>query len=714
MLFIPILYSTLFVGTLALFYLFYATRWLQQQKNGTPKMNAIASRIAQGAIAFLKTEYLYIGYVIVFSSGLMALLGLSSCALENNLLRILNYLVGAGLSAVAGVLGMRIATITNVKTAQAARKSLPKAFQISFVGGAIMGIGIVAFALIGLVMLLLAVSYKIFGTVYLANIGIDAAQLRQLLEVLTGFALGAELIAIFARVAGGIYTKAADVGADIVGKIEAGIPEDDPRNPATIADNVGDNVGDVAGMGADLFGSYVSTLLAAMVLGISIVGKESQVILAPLMLPIALSALGLLASLFAVKQVRLLHEKSNIQAALNQGNFIALTITALCAFPLIRYIVPETLQVSLKGQAAVNALTFGANQLYGAVLIGLFVGLIVSWITEYFTSMKNTPVRFIVGQSFSGPATNVLAGLSMGMFSVAIPMLIFAIAIYATYYLAGFYGVAISAVSMMSTTGIQLAMDAFGPIADNAGGIAEMSRLPAAVRRRTDALDTVGNTTAASGKGFAIASAALTALGLLVAFVQEANLTHINFCEAPILAGAFIGAVIPFLFSGLTIRAVSKAAMEMVYEVRRQFREIPGILEGKNLPQYDRCIAIATKAALREMLLPALLTVVTPIFLYIACGPQVLAAFFMSLVVVGTAMALFQCNAGGAWDNAKKAFEKGGNINGQRIKKGTPAHAAAVVGDTVGDPLKDTSGPGMNILIKLSILCGIVIQQLLT
>ncbi len=713
MLFMLILCSTLFVGVLALFYLFYAAKWVQQQENGTPKMNTIASRIAQGAIAFLKTEYIYIGYVIVFSSGLMALLGASSCTSGHNLLRILNYLVGAGLSGVAGVLGMRIATIANVKTAQAARKSLPKAFQISFVGGAIMGIGIVAFALIGLVLLLLAVSYKICGTIYLANIGITTPQLQQLLDVLTGFALGAELIAIFARVAGGIYTKAADVGADIVGKIEAGIPEDDPRNPATIADNVGDNVGDVAGMGADLFGSYISTLLAAMVLGISIVGKQNQVTLTPLMLPIALSALGLLASLYAVKQVRLLHEKSNIQEALNRGNFIALTITALCAFPLLHCMVSAPLKISLGRQTAADTFTFGANQLYGAVLIGLFVGLIVSWVTEYFTSMKNPPVRFIVAQSSSGPATNILAGLSMGMFSVAVPMLIFAISIYATYCLAGFYGVAISAVSMMSTTGMQLAMDAFGPIADKAGGIAEMSHLPAAIRQRTDALDSVGNTTAASGKGFAIASAALTALGLLVAFLQEANLTHINFCEASILAGAFIGAVIPFLFSALTIRAVSKAAMDMVYEVRRQFREIPGILDGKSLPEYDRCIAIATKAALRQMLLPGLLTVGVPIFLYICCGQKVLAAFFMSLVVVGTAMALFQCNAGGAWDNAKKAFEKGGTINGQPIKKGTPAHAAAVVGDTVGDPLKDTSGPGMNILIKLNILCGIVIQQLL-
>lgn len=697
--FLPVLYSTVAISMIALLYMFFTARWLRKQKNGTIKMQDISKKIAEGAIAFLKTEYTYIAIVIGLGSLLIGFGDWYNSYFEP--WRIVNYVIGAGFSGCAGILGMRIATLANSKTAQAARTSLVKAFQISFMGGSVMGIGVVAFALLGLSSLMVGVHYFLFGNVTGYT---SLPALEQLFEVLTGFALGAETIALFARVAGGIYTKAADVGADIVGKIEVGIPEDDPRNPATIADNVGDNVGDVAGMGADLFGSYVSTLLVAMVLGmgVKIAGSYS---LAPIMLPMAISALGLGVSLVACLLVRLRHENASVQGALNLGNLFAVLVMGLGSYFLVNAILPEFMLV--------NYVLLARESIYKAILIGLAVGFLVSFITEYFTTIGYKPVNFIVRQSQTGAATNLLAGLSVGMFSTVLPMLVFAGAIYIAYLFAGFYGVAIAAVGMMSTTSIQLAIDAFGPIADNAGGIAEMAGLPEEVRARTDRLDAVGNTTAATGKGFAIASAALTSLSLLAAFGKSANLSQINLYEAKVLAACFVGAMIPFLFSGLVISAVGKAALQMVEEVRSQFQNIPGLKEGKAEPAYDRCIAIATRASLKQMLLPGLIALGTPVVIGVAFGASALGAFLASLVVVGTAMALFQCNAGGAWDNAKKAFEKGIYLEGMKVEKGTKAHEAAIVGDTVGDPFKDTSGPAMNILIKLSIIVALMIAPYL-
>ncbi|MFC5284054.1 sodium-translocating pyrophosphatase [Pedobacter alpinus] len=693
--FIPLL------GIIGLLVMASKSIWVSKQDAGDAKMTELAGYIADGAMAFLKAEWKVLSIFVLFGAALLAYSGtiheINGKEIHSSWIISIAFVIGAVFSALAGYIGMRAATKANVRTTQAARTSLKQALKVSFTGGTVMGLGVAGLAILGLGGLFIAF------LAYFSDLGDDGV--KTAIEVLTGFSLGAESIALFARVGGGIYTKAADVGADLVGKVEAGIPEDDVRNPATIADNVGDNVGDVAGMGADLFGSYVATILATMVLGQEIVVTDNFGGMSPILLPMVICGLGILFSIVGTWFVTIKDEKSNVQTALNLGNWSSIAITALASFFIVKWMLPENL--SLRGY------DFTSMDVFYAIIVGLVVGTVMSVVTEYYTAMGKQPVDSIVQQSSTGHATNIIAGLSVGMKSTVIPILTLAGGIMASYHFAGLYGVAIAAAGMMATTAMQLAIDAFGPIADNAGGIAEMSQLPPEVRERTDNLDAVGNTTAATGKGFAIASAALTSLALFAAFVGIASIDAIDIYKAPVLAGLFVGGMIPFIFSALCIQAVGKAAMEMVNEVRRQFREIPGIMEYKAKPEYEKCVAISTKASIREMMLPGAIALITPVVVGFIFGAEVLGGLLAGVTVSGVLMGIFQSNAGGAWDNAKKSFEKGVLINGTMTYKGSEAHKASVTGDTVGDPFKDTSGPSMNILIKLMSIVSLVIAPYL-
>ena len=690
-----IIYLIPAMGVIAIIVMLLKSAWVSKQAAGDAKMTELATYIADGAMAFLKAEWKVLSYFAIITA---ILLGYSGTLVEDSSPIIaISFLIGAVLSAFAGYLGMNIATKANVRTTEAARTSLQKALKVSFNGGSVMGLGVAGLAIIGLGSVFI-VLLQIFVPEGVAATGIE---MKTAIEVLAGFSLGAESIALFARVGGGIYTKAADVGADLVGKVEAGIPEDDIRNPATIADNVGDNVGDVAGMGADLFGSYVATILATMVLGQEIASNDAFGGMAPMLLPMLIAGVGIIASIIGMMFVRISGENSSVQKAMNMGNWSSIIIVVAASYPLVTWLLPTNL--------AIRGFEFTNLDVFYAIVVGSIVGALMSIITEYYTSMGKKPVNSIVQQSATGHATNIIGGLSVGMESTVLPILVLAAGIYGSHYFAGLYGVAIAAAGMMATTAMQLAIDAFGPIADNAGGIAEMSELPKEVRGRTDILDAVGNTTAASGKGFAIASAALTALALFAAFVGVAGIDSIDIYKADVLAGLFVGGMIPYIFSSLAIAAVGRAAMEMVKEVRRQFKEIPGIMEYKAKPEYEKCVDISTKASIREMVLPGLIALISPIVVGFAFGPEVLGGFLAGITVSGVLMGIFQNNAGGAWDNAKKSFETGVMIDGKMEYKGSEPHAASVTGDTVGDPFKDTSGPSMNILIKLTSIVALII-----
>ncbi|WP_110833507.1 sodium-translocating pyrophosphatase [Pedobacter nutrimenti] len=675
--------------------------WVSRQDAGDANMSELAGHIADGAMAFLKAEWKVLTYFVIIAGALLAwsgtMEGSTETPIHSSPIIAVAFLIGAVFSAFAGYLGMRIATKANVRTTQAARTSLAKALKVSFTGGTVMGFGVAGLAIFGLGGLFIVLYYSFVPAGSLAS-GVD---MKKTIEVLAGFSLGAESIALFARVGGGIYTKAADVGADLVGKVEAGIPEDDVRNPATIADNVGDNVGDVAGMGADLFGSYVATILATMVLGQEIKSTDQFGGMAPILLPMLIAGLGLIFSIVSSWFVKISKETDSVQNALNIGNWLSIVLTGIASYFAVQWMLPATMSI--------RGFEFTSMAVFCSILVGLVVGTLMSLITEYYTAMGKRPVRSIINQSSTGHATNIIGGLSVGMESTVLPILVLAAGIYGSYHFAGFYGVAIAAAGMMATTAMQLAIDAFGPIADNAGGIAEMSGLPKEVRERTDNLDAVGNTTAATGKGFAIASAALTSLALFAAFAGISGITAIDIYKANVLAGLFVGGMIPFIFSSLCISAVGRAAMAMVQEVRRQFREIPGIMEYKAKPEYEKCVAISTNASIREMMLPGAIALIVPLIVGFTFGPEVLGGLLAGVTVSGVLMGIFQSNAGGAWDNAKKSFEKGVMINGKMEYKGSDPHKASVTGDTVGDPFKDTSGPSMNILIKLMSIVSLII-----
>jgi len=685
-------------GILGLLVMAIKSAWVNKQDAGDANMQELAGHIADGAMAFLKAEWKVLSIFVLFTAVLLAYSGtihtVNGREIHSSWVICIAFIIGAVFSATAGFIGMKVATKANVRTTQAARSSLKKALEVSFTGGSVMGIGVASLAVLGL--------GGLFIVFLMLFAGLGANQVKTAIEVLTGFSLGAESIALFSRVGGGIYTKAADVGADLVGKVEAGIPEDDVRNPATIADNVGDNVGDVAGMGADLFGSYVATILATMVLGQEIKVTDSLGGMSPILLPMVICGLGLVFSIVGTFFVRIKDEKSSVQNALNLGNWSAMILSVIAAYFAVTLMLPA-------GSMTLRSASFTRLDVFGAIVVGTIVGAIMSFVTEYYTAMGKKPVLSIVQQSSTGHATNIIAGLAVGMKSTVIPILTLAGGIMASYYFAGLYGVAIAAAGMMSTTAMQLAIDAFGPIADNAGGIAEMSQLPPEVRERTDNLDAVGNTTAATGKGFAIASAALTSLALFAAFVGIAGIDRIDIYKANVLAGLFVGGMIPFVFSALCIQAVGRAAMDMVQEVRRQFREIPGIMEYKAQPEYEKCVAISTQASIREMIKPGAIALITPVVVGFVFGPEVLGGLLAGVTVSGVLMGIFQSNAGGAWDNAKKSFEKGVEINGETYYKKSEPHKASVTGDTVGDPFKDTSGPSMNILIKLMSIVSLII-----
>lgn len=717
------IYVPIFMAIIGLIFMAIKRSWVLKQDSGDGKMKEISDHIYEGALAFLKAEYRLLAVFVLIASIVLA--GVTQIpGVKTDILIVVAFVFGAFFSALAGNMGMKIATKTNVRTTQAARTSLPQALKVSFGGGTVMGLGVAGLAVLGLTGF-----FIVFFQIFMKGQWTSTEDMTVVLETLAGFSLGAESIALFARVGGGIYTKAADVGADLVGKVEAGIPEDDPRNPATIADNVGDNVGDVAGMGADLFGSYVATVLAAMVLGNYVIKDMGGNIqdafggIGPILLPMAIAGFGILFSIIGTMLVKITDEnakEAQVQKALNIGNWVSIVLTAITCFFLVQYMLPETMSMTFFGEGSMD---ISSMRVFYATLIGLVVGGAISSVTEYYTGLGTKPVMAIVQKSSTGAGTNVIAGLATGMISTFPTVLLFAAAIWSSYALAGFYGVALAASAMMATTAMQLAIDAFGPISDNAGGIAEMSELPKEVRTRTDILDSVGNTTAATGKGFAIASAALTSLALFAAYVTFTGIDGINIFKAPVLAMLFVGGMIPVVFSALAMNSVGKAAMDMVYEVRRQFKEIPGIMEGTGKPEYAKCVDISTKAALREMMLPGILTIGFPIAIVLLGKlvygdnnqliAEMLGGYMAGVTVSGVLWAVFQNNAGGAWDNAKKSFEAGVMINGEMTYKGSDAHKAAVTGDTVGDPFKDTSGPSMNILIKLTCLIGLVMAPIL-